>query len=92
MHLLRRYIELLRIEQDAKDEDSDLRRAKLVGLMRLLRECYARGGKWSKSDARAAEDILRAADVPEDQRRPAVDYKLTSAMSAAYSIAQSIKV
>ena len=59
VHQLRRYVELLQYEEDEKDIDADLRRAKLMAVLALVRQAWARDQTWRQSDTDAAVHAVR---------------------------------
>jgi hypothetical protein len=64
---LREYAELIQDENEAKDRDNDLRRAKLVGLMGIVKQAFERDGKWTVEDYHAASRVLLSSDLEKSQ-------------------------
>jgi hypothetical protein len=68
IYFLKQYAVLMADEQEARDFDADMRRAKLVGVMGVVKDAYRRNAKWTKADENAAVEILTAA-TPDPSMR-----------------------
>ena len=58
LHFLKQYVGVLQLEDDEKALDADIRRAKLVAFLELVREAYTRDQKWTALDTKRAEEIF----------------------------------
>ena len=69
VYFVRHYAELIQEERDARDLDNDLRRAKLVGVMGVVKAAFDRDAKWTLSDHNDAIKILQSSDLDKSQGR-----------------------
>jgi hypothetical protein len=67
VYYLREYAELIQDEQEARDRDTDLRRAKLVGVMGVVKAAFDRDAQWTVKDYQAAVKILKSSDLDSSQ-------------------------
>ncbi|EPY42983.1 hypothetical protein AGDE_00940 [Angomonas deanei] len=60
LHYMRLFAELMKKEQDAKDEDNVKRREIFVQYMNLVKDAFFRSQKWTKSDDLSARNAFRS--------------------------------
>jgi hypothetical protein len=81
---MKHYTELLREELDSKDDDMDLRRAKIVQLLKLVKDAEGR--------ARAAGEALAAEKAPATDARYKASAWTEKDTEAAVAILQSAEI
>lgn len=59
MHYLKKYAEQAKLEEHARDDDTNERRAKLVEVMNVVKDAFERDQRWSKADAEKAKKVLQ---------------------------------
>lgn len=73
IHHMRRYLEVVQMEEDEKDLDADIRRAKLVAFLGAVRRSFERDRTWNDDDTAKAIALVKGV-MPE----PASGSKLES--------------
>ncbi len=67
---LRGYAEMVQQQQDAQDDDANVRRARLVSVIQLAKAAFQRDGTWRPEDTKAAVLALRSTEIDASQEVP----------------------
>lgn len=70
LHYLKAYVELYQVELEAMDDDANVRRSKLVRILKLAKTSNEATGKWGPAETASTVSILRESQVPDDQVMP----------------------